>query len=98
LSALEVRKRLLIAESELNRAQLAEDWQTMSLRVCGLARRARTLGGWASAAAALLAAWNGNRTDEPAPGPARPSWFGRVLAAARLALRIWAVFRGRSGE
>src|SRR5208337_3744941 len=55
LSPLESRKRLLIAESELNRAQLSEEWQTMRHGARDLARRAKTIAAWASSAALLAA-------------------------------------------
>ena len=41
MKQLDSRKQLLIAESELNRAQLVQEWQTMTDEVHSLTRRAR---------------------------------------------------------
>ncbi len=95
VSPLELRKRLLIAESELNRAQLAEEWQTMAHGVHDLAHRAKTIAAWASAAAFLVAGVTALRRGPPAPGPAKSSWFPKILEGARLASTIWSAFRSR---
>jgi HPt (histidine-containing phosphotransfer) domain-containing protein len=52
MNPLESRKQLLIAESELNRAQLVQEWQTMADEVHALADQARTISSIASAVAA----------------------------------------------
>ena len=54
VTPLELRKQLLIAESELNRAQLVQDWQAVADGVRSAADQARTLSSVASAAAALV--------------------------------------------
>ena len=97
VSPLELRKQLLIAESELNRAQMSEEWRTLAHGVGDLAQRARTLGAWASTGALLvagLAAFR-HRTAKPAPGGR--SWFQTALKGARLANLIWLAFRTRPG-
>ncbi len=95
MNPLESRKQLLIAESELNRAQLSREWQTMAHGVRDLAQRAKTVGAWASAAALLLADLTASRSGPPAPGAARLSWFQKILNGARLASTIWFAFRAR---
>ena len=55
LNPLESRKQLLIAESELNRAQLVQEWQTMADGVRSVTDRARTISAIASTAASLIA-------------------------------------------
>ena len=55
VSPLESRKQLLIAESELNRSQLSDEWQTMTDGVCDMAHRAKTIGAWASSSGLLVA-------------------------------------------
>jgi hypothetical protein len=93
VSPLEVRKRLLIAESELNRAQLSEAWQTMRHGVRDLAHQAKTIATWASSAALLVAGVRASRRGPPAPGGARSSSFQKILNGARLASTIWFAFR-----
>jgi predicted ATPase len=75
LSPLELRKQLLIAESELNRAQLSEEWRTMAHGVRDLAHQAKTMAAWASVAAFLVAGWTVWRRGRLAPGVAKSSWF-----------------------
>jgi len=98
VSPLETRKQLLIAESELNRAQLSEEWQTVAHGVRGLAHRVKTIGAWASSAALLVAAVTALRRGPPAPGTAKSSWFQKILNGARVASTIWLAFRTRGGK
>jgi hypothetical protein len=95
LTPLESRKQLLIAESELNRDQLSEEWRTMSLGVGDLAHRAKTMAGWASAAALLVAGVRAWRRGTPAPGTAKSSWFQKILNGGRAASTVWSAFRFR---
>jgi hypothetical protein len=96
LSPLEIRKRLLIAESELNRAQLSEPWQTMTRGVRDLACRAKTIAVWTSSAALLVATLRALRRAPPTPTVAKSSWFQNILHAARLASTLWFALRARS--
>ena len=57
MSPLISRKKLLIAESELNRAQLFQDWQELTAEVHALAGQASTLCSLASAATNLVSGW-----------------------------------------
>jgi hypothetical protein len=95
LSPLESRKQLLLAESELNRAQLSDEWQTITHGVRDLARRAKAIAAWASSAALLAAGVAALRRRPPAPpGAAKASdWLQRILNGARLASTIWFAFR-----
>ena len=98
LSPLESRKQLLIAESELNRAQLSEEWRKMAHGARDLARRATTVAAWISSAALLVAGATALRRVPPAPGTAKSSWFQKMLKGARLASAIWLAFRARGHE
>ena len=97
VSPLESRKQRLIAESELNRAQMSEEWQTMTREVRDLARRAKTFSRWASSAALLAAGLAASRRGKALAAREKPSWLQRILRGAQLAGTIWLVFRGRSG-
>ena len=98
LSPLESRKRLLIAESELNRVQLSREWQTMAHGVRDRAHRVRTVGAWASSAALLVAGVMALRRGPPAREAAKSSWFQKALNGARLASTIWFALRARGEE
>jgi hypothetical protein len=95
LSPLELRKQLLIAECELNRAGLSEEWRTLTHGVRDLAHRAKTMAAWASAAALLAAGVTALRRGPPAPGATKASWFQKIVSGARLASTLWLAFRGR---
>jgi hypothetical protein len=95
LSPREARKLLLLAESELNRVQLCEEWQTMAHGVCDLAHRAQSIAGWASSAAVLVAGLMAWRDGSPARVAPKSSWFQKMLSGARLALTVWLALRPR---
>jgi hypothetical protein len=95
LSRLESRKQLLIAESELNRAQLREEWRAMALGAHDLVRRAKTLAAWASSAALLAAGVAELRRPASAPGAGKSSWLQKILKVARVASTLWFAFRAR---
>ena len=90
------RKQLLIAESELNRAQLTEEWGSMGDGVRDVAHRAKTIAGWTSSAVMLVAGVAALRHGPSAPGTAKSPWFQKILNGARVALTIWFAFRARS--
>jgi len=93
-----VQKQLLIAESELNRAQLSQEWQTMVHGVRDLAHGAKTIAAWVPSAALLLAGLAASRRRKPAPMAKSSSWFQRILNGARLASTIWFAFRAHGQQ
>jgi HPt (histidine-containing phosphotransfer) domain-containing protein len=90
-------KQLLIAESELNRAQLVQDWQTMADEVHSLANQARTISSFASAAASLVAGVASFRRKKSAPAE-KPSWWRTILKGAQLAGSFWSEFRSKGHD
>ena len=94
VSPLELRKRLLIAESELNRAELSEEWQTITFGVRDIAHRAKVIAACASSAALLVAAFRASRPGPPAPR-GKSSWFQKILKGASLASAIWSALPRR---
>src|ERR1039457_4103923 len=95
VSPLESRKQLLVAESELNRAGLSEEWQAMTHSVRDLAHQVKTIAAWASSAAFLVAGVNALRRAPPKSGVATSSWFQKILNGARVASTLWFTFRAR---
>jgi hypothetical protein len=96
MKPLESRKQLLIAESELNRAQLTQDWRSMAVEAHSLADRARTLRSFATVAAALIAGLAAFRRPAAPPPPEKPSWASTLLKVAGLAATLWSAFRPQS--
>ena len=99
MKQLESRKRLLLAESELNRALMAGDVVALKAGVRALADRAKTFGSIASSAAALLAGLSTFRRGKPADAKPRFSWLQIMLKGAGLISTLWLAFgpqgRGR---
>lgn len=93
MNSLASRKQLLIAESELNRAQLVEDWRAMADDVHALAQRAKTITFLASAAASVVAILSSLRHRKTAPADEKPSWWKTLLNSAGLVSTVWQAFR-----
>jgi len=93
LNPLESRKQLLIAESELNRAQLVQEWQAMGDGVRSIADRARTISSIASTAASLIADLASFRRKKSAPADEKTSWLQTILKGAGLISTVWQAFR-----
>ena len=96
INPLELRKELLIAESDLNRVRILGEAQQMANGLRGLAGRLKTVGAIASGAAVLAAGVAAFRGSKEAPTAAKPSWFQNILKGAQLASSFWFTFRGRS--
>ena len=98
MNPLKSRKQLLIAESELNRAQLVQEWQTMAEKVHSLTRQARTITSIASAVATLVAGLSSLRHKQSAPAAEKPSWWQTILKGAGLVGSFWSEFRSQRRE
>ncbi len=98
MNPLNSRKQLLIAESELNRAQLFQEWRTMADEVRSLTSQARTIGSFASAAASVVAGLASFRRKKPAPVEEKPSWWRTILKGAGLASSLWSEFRSQGHD
>ena len=95
MNSLESRKQILIAESEINRAQLFGEWQAMTDGIRGLSDRVKSVGSIASAAAVLLAGVSAFRRGKSGPTSAKPSWFQTALKVALMAGDLWLASRAR---
>jgi len=93
LNPLASRKKLLIAESELNRAQLVQEWQTLADEAHALADQARSVRLMASAAASLVAGLASLRHKKFAPVPEKTSWLRTLLKCAGHISNIWSAVR-----
>ncbi|HUZ06075.1 MAG TPA: hypothetical protein VMV89_01160 [Candidatus Paceibacterota bacterium] len=96
MNALTSRKKLLVAESELNRAQLVQEWQTMTDEARSLVNQARTLRSMASAAAVLINGVASLRHKKSEPATEKPSWLQTIVKGAGLISTVWQTFRSQS--
>jgi hypothetical protein len=98
LKPLESRKELLLAESELNRAQMVRELSAMTAHVRALTDRARSFDAVASSAAVLvsgLVAFQRNKTTD---ADAKPSWTKTILKGAGLVSNLWLAFRPKGRD
>lgn len=87
-----------MAESELNRAQLAQEWQAMTDEARSLVQQARTLRSMASAAAVLINSVVSLRRTKSAPAAEKPSWLQIIVKGAGLISTVWQTFRPQNRE
>jgi hypothetical protein len=93
MNPLQSRKQLLIAESELNRAQLAADLAAVKADIRTLAKRAKKIGAIVSATVAVLAILRSFRRGRSANGGAKLSWLQTIFRGGGLISTIWNMFR-----
>ena len=95
VNPLESRRQLLVVESEINRAQMLQEWKAIADGASGLAQQARSFGSIASAAALLTSRLGAFRCNGSAPAGPKPSTLETVLKGARLACSVWLMLRAR---
>jgi hypothetical protein len=98
LTPLQLRKQLLLAESELNRAQLESECLALRLEVQGFARRIRTVGCVVSVTTALVALLAAARRPAAAPVAQKSSWLQTLLQGAGLLATLWTTGHSRKAE
>ena len=95
MNPLEARKQLLIAASELNRAQLVEDMAALTAGVRTITDRAKTFNSIASSAAVLVAGLAAFQHGRPAVAEVKRSWLQTALKGAGLVSTIWLALRAK---
>lgn len=98
LTQIEMRKQLLVEESEQNRDQFTHVSLTLKDELCTLTRGAQTLGG-VCASASMLAAGIANlrRNQKPVESGAQPpSWLQILNRGSGLVFTLWRVFQPSS--
>ena len=100
MNALQVRKRLLLAESDVHRARLSHEWADVSDGLDRLGERVRSFDAMAASTMALVSGLSGWATARPAPGTPVSSWLKKLVSGARLGCTLWLLFRrrGTGGE
>jgi len=93
LNPLKSRKQLLIAESELNRAQLVGDMAALTTDIRALSGRAKSFGVIASAAAAVVASLTTFRRGQYRDAGTKPSWWQTIFKSVGAISTLWQTFR-----
>jgi hypothetical protein len=91
MTPLQSRKQLLLAESELNRAQMAADVSALTTKVRAFTGRTTSFVSVASSALALVTAFQGGKSA--GGGGKRRSWLQIILKSAGLVSTIWLALR-----
>ncbi len=95
MNSLESRKKLLIAESDLNRAGLFQEWQMMTDGIRALAKQVKTFSLIATSAASVVGVLAALRRKKSTATPEKSSWLQTILKYAPIAGALWSEFRTR---
>lgn len=93
MNPLELRKNLLVAESELNRAHLAGDLAALAGGVRALTHRAKSVGSIASTVTVLVAGLSAWHRGKHADDNERIPLFQAILKGAGLIATLWLACR-----
>jgi hypothetical protein len=98
LNPLESRKRLLVAESELNRAQMVADLSALKSDARALVDHVTSFGSIASTVARLVSGLAAFKREEPENGDGKSHWFRKIIRGAGLVSSVWRAFRPKERE
>ena len=97
MTTLQSRKKLLLAESELNRVHMVAEARLLRTDFRRASDRARSLGARLGSGALLVAGWVARRRSPPAGATGKATWFQRLLKGVGLLATLWTAF-GRSAR
>ena len=95
MNPLEARRRLLVAESELNRTQLVQELVAMTVGVRTLTQRVKSFGSIASTAALVVTCLAALRRGKGGRSYGKPSWFQMIRKGAGLVASLWPAIRAK---
>jgi hypothetical protein len=93
MTPLESRKHLLIAESDLNRIQMQENWHELTTSLSEMGHCVQSAMSFASVAALVVASVSAFRGGKATNNGDRTSWFQRILKGAQMAGTLWMAYR-----
>ena len=95
VSPLELRKQLLLAESNLNREQLTQDMTELRTGIRTFADRAKSFGSVVSSAALLIAGLSALKRRNAVESDVKPSWLQTILKGVGMISTLWLGFRSK---
>jgi len=98
MNTLATRKQLLLAESELNRAQLAREMADFRAGIRTLTGRAQSFASIVSSVAVLVSALATFRRGKSADAGAKPSWSQTILKGVGLISTFLLAFRSQERD
>ena len=96
MNPLQARKRLLLAESDINRELLAHEWDALSAGARQATQTLRQVGSVALSVGALAASFSLFR--KPHPPAEKSSWLSRLVKGVRFGLSLWALLGAKRQE
>ncbi|HEX3100657.1 MAG TPA: hypothetical protein VHQ01_02635 [Pyrinomonadaceae bacterium] len=98
LEKLAEKRRALVAESDLNRAQFALEWQALKDESARLISPARKAGRYVSLGAKTVAAFLALRKawSQSHDANGKRNWTATLLQTARIGVSLWPAFRARA--
>src|ERR1700722_3553097 len=93
MNKLQSRKQLLLAESELNRAQLVQEWEIVADGFRSGTHGAKSFTSVVSSAATMLAGLAALRRRLREQADGKSSWLNTILKTAGLLSDFWLAFR-----
>jgi hypothetical protein len=95
LTLLESHKQLLVAESELNRHQMVQEWCSLREGAQGMAGRAKSIGSVVSVTGMLMAGLGGLWRSKNLVAGGKTFWLPMIFKGAQVAASAWLAFRAR---
>lgn len=93
MNPLEIRRRLLVAESEINRSQIIDDCDELAAGVRIFAERAKSFGSLMASAQVLITATAAFQRGRSSDGSGPASWLQTMIKGAGLVSTIWFALR-----
>jgi hypothetical protein len=98
MNSLDTRKQLLVAESELNRAQLVSQIAVLTAGVRAHACHFKSVGSIVSSTAVLVAGMVAFQRGKTADSQGKTSWLQTIMKGAGLLSTLWLAFRSKRSE
>lgn len=94
VNLLAARKQLLLAESDLNRAQMIQEGRDINAEIHSLTHRVKQIAAMVSIITSLMAALSASR--QPSTSPVnKSSWWQTLVNSTGLISSLWLTFRSR---
>ena len=98
MTALETRKQLLIAQSELNRNQMLGDLMELGAGIDALNTRNKSMGSIVTSAAELVSGIVGYQRGKTRDAARNTTWVQTALKGTGLLCTLWLAIRSRNGS
>jgi hypothetical protein len=89
----QLRKQLLIAESDVLREQLVQDIRLVRQGVTSAKEQAKSVVSFGSIAASLMAAFSAYKLTQKSEGEEKPSIISKLVTGTRAAVSVWAALK-----